>query len=1070
MKKARYLILVLLVELLCGANASQASQNLLRNGGFEEAEDWRPKGWSVHLSGEWTGEWKIPTPRIVNLSADARTGKHALEIDTTILNPGGKITDALRTWSNPKYEIFVTQDVHGIDPNSWYIVKFYIKSFQILIDEGMEILSDIKPWAFPTVRRESFGNTRWGSQMVEGRVFLPQVPMTDGQYHEYILLKQTYSQTDTLTVGIRIRAPWTGKILIDDVELIKVDPAKYMSKITKLLALRGAKPIEKVRELNPETTLVVNGNPAGVILAPEEKSYRDYATQIQNKIRQLTGTLLPIVTTLDDVPKGYSIVAVGNMMVNELVARLHFNRYVTVNAAQPGANGYVIWSVPEPYGLDKKQNVIVVAGSDSRGQAAAIRAFAGVLSDHTIGRSIKLPYLHTVYPPKTIDEKDREVDRDVWGFHFDNWPISGFSKWYLPRWLSTGDLEVVRLARKELLKIIDYYLDNPYTHSASDSFEVGLAWDCLEESPVFSDEDRLKITNFLLGYLHIRPQITNDWYAMVPRLKNGNTTWSHQAEGLCGAYTMGRYFERFYDEQDARYGYYLSAVRNTFRHQAKSFKPEENSSMHMRNTIKHALSYYLGEWEMDFFTNEAMRRHAEYLATVCNNKGWVGGFGQTFYCYDGADSVVGFGEFHMPLALWYYRDGRMLWWLKRFQPDYRSPYHQDVRPIEWTELIGVKKTPLERALYDPRSRLNLWGADGEGAEQPAGGVQYAETFDKIAFRENWNPEGQYMLLEGIGRGIHSGRATNQICKLSILGEDLLIGSTYEGDQLRANCNLIVVKDKDIHDPAVRGIPAMGYKHWNPLYWAYPAYAAVEAIADLPTSGFTRTVMRGFLGGTDWARNIFWVKGKYFALIDEVVAAEPGTYYIESNLRTCPNKAGPWPKITPRRGKLLRNDRGYVVNIFSPYSIRHYILTDGTARIKTENAPGRDLSSVVVRQIHRSRKLDAGEKVTYINLLYGDDAGARSDYRIERLSPTEGLIFQGTDPVAYFGLEQSEQTRAILSIRAKMFMLTDRKLSVVGATSVEGMFRSTKGVSREVRFPRSAYVLDKLSKLIEAKTP
>ena len=454
-----------------------------------------------------------------------------------------------------------------------------------------------------------------------------------------------------------------------------------------------------------------------------------------------------------------------------------------------------------------------------------------------------------------------------------------------------------------------------------------------------------------------------------------------------------------------------------------------------------------------------MRRYATHFGTVCNNKGWCSGYGDAYYCYTGwRGGGHGFGASQVPLALWYYKDGRFLWWLKHVSPRYRSPYHQDVEPIEWKELVGVKKTPLERGNYDPNSRLNLWGADGEGAQQPVGDVRYEETFDKISFRENWDGDGQYMLLEGIGRGIHSGRATNQICKLSILGEDLLIGSTYQPTSVRTNDSVIVVKDKDIDDPAVRGgrgaFTSTSQSKWRPLFWAYPAYAALETMADLPNGGFTRTTMRDFLGGTDWTRNVFWVKGEYFALIDEVTAKESGTYYIESNLRTCPTGARNWTTgVKARTGRALPGNRGYEVSIETPRKTRHYILTDGTARIVTEMAPARDLSTVMVRQVHRGRKLDAGDRVTYINLLYGDREGSRSNYRVERVSPVEGLIFQGEKPVAYFGCGQGEESKAVLPIEAKMFLLTGETLMVVDGTSGGRFFKRDRPASSEV--PMSA---------------
>ena len=1072
MKLFNHLSVAVIFATLLGAGAlfsAQASQNLVSNGGFEAVDNGSIEGWSVEVTGGWVGEGKIPAAKIVSVSSDARSGNNALVIDTTDLNPCGTISNELRTWYEPKYKVVIKQVIDGVEPDSWYMVKFRVKSPGIDVDEGLRLPVRLIP---PTPRDYKKELGKWSVKTWERTAFFPQVPKSDGEYHEYVQLKHTYPNSEKIEIGISLRAPWTGKIIIDDVEMVKIDPAESMTNMEKLLAMRYAKPITEVRKLSRETTLTGPDGPRAVILVPETDKYTKLAKKIRKRVKQLTGASLPIVTALEQIGSDQNIVAIGPMMDNELVARLHFNRYVKVDALSPGPGGYVIWTVCEPYGLARKQNVIVVAGSDARGQIAAVAAFCKLLTkpaDKNDEKTIELPYLHTVFqkfPKKEILPEKLKGNRKQYGFEFHRWPYAVFAKWYLPRWLETGDPEVVKLARDDLFELMEYYFAHPHKHSAWDTYEVGFAWDAMEEVPVLTDEDRLKITNFLLGYMHMRPTITSDWRNMVPRLVRKIPTWNHQAKGLSAAYTMGRYFQRYYGDTDPRFDYYLAAPRNAFRQQALWSKPQENSGNYTHITMKFAISYYLGEWEMDFFESGAMRRYAEYFATTCNNKGWLSGFGHTFYGYQGwKRGASGFGEYGVPLALWYYKDGRFLWWMQHVLPNYKTPYHQDVKPFEWKELIGLKKTPLERGLWDPRTGLMMWGAAGAGTHEPTGDVKFEESFDKISFRENWSGDGQYMLLEGNGRGIHSGKATNQISKLSILGEDLLIGSTYRPTNVRTNDSVIVVKDKNINDPAVRGA-GRGFRAWKAIHKRYPAYAALEAFADLPKSGLTRTTMRDYLGGTQWTRNIFWSKGEYFAMIDEVTPKESGTYYIESNLRTCPNKAGRWAKIKPRTGKVLEANRGYEVAIETPSKIKHYILTDGQADIVAEQTPSLSITSVMVRQVHVNKKLEAGKRISYINLLYGDVESDRKNYRLERISDTEGLIFAGDEPIGYFGTAQCDKTRAILPIKAKMFMLTAGKLAVAEGTSAGQYFKSETPTSREVDVTDAKELLVKLSNLVQ----
>ena len=1035
-----------LAFVLWAASSAPGAENLVANGGFEEGL----AGWQVTLRGDWAS--KADRSRIVGVTRDARTGGKALFVDTTALNPGAAITDELRTWRRPKYEILVTTKI-AADPNAWYLLRLHVRSPGIAIHSGLEFLCDIQPWPLRTYGK-SLAESHWKAiHAWEKRLFLPQAPRTDNAYHKHVLLKQTYPQTDALEVGVRIRAPWTGRIVLDDVAVTRVDPDRDMTPMARLLAMRAARPIEKVRELDRRTLLVDGGKAAAAILVPAGKEYRLLGERIRSRVRERTGAALPVVTKPGEVPPGRSIVAIGSMMVNDLVARLHFNRYVRVDAASPGPGGYVLWTVAEPYGRKPRQNVVVVAGSDMAGERAAVEAFCALLDAHA-GRTIRLPYLHTVFPKRTIPPAERDVPRGTWGFHWDRNRLAGFSKWYVPRWLATGDLDAARLARKEILRVADSYLEAPYFQTAWDTYEVGWAWDAIEEAPVFSDADRRKITNVLLAYLHMRPQETSDWSRLVPDLAV-QPTWNHQAKGLSGAYTMGRYFDRYYGRRDARCAYYLSSARNAFRQQARWSKPQENSGNYWLITMRFAISHYLGEWDKTFFDTGALRRYAEYFAHVCNNKGWIAGFGDTYYCYHGCAprAISGTGIGDPSLALWHDRDGRILWWLRHggFER-YRDLYHPDLEPVEWKELLGVKRVPLERGLFDTREKLPLWGSGGEGTDGPTGEVRYDETFDKIAFRSSWDPNGEYLLLEGNGRGIHSGRATNQICKLSLLGEDLLIGSCYRNNNIRTNDSLIVVKDARIDDPAVKGTSKWAFGRWRPLEATYPVYAAVEALADLPHAGFTRTALRGYQG-TDWHRNVFWRKGEYFALIDEVVAREPGTYYVESNLKTCPAAQKSYPKLTPRTWDLLPGRRG-VRQTFrtKPSPIDLFLLTDGTAAIVTEQVTHHYITARMVRQVRDRVRLAPGEKVTFINLFCGAPGGAKAAWRLDRLGPTEALIFRGAEPVAYFGCGQGERGRAVLPIRARMFLLTPQALAVVDATAAGPYLRSAEPVSRELAVP------------------
>jgi hypothetical protein len=59
----------------------------------------------------------------------------------------------------------------------------------------------------------------------------------------------------------------------------------------------------------------------------------------------------------------------------------------------------------------------------------------------------------------------------------------------------------------------------------------------------------------------------------------------------------------------------------------------------------------------------------------------------------------------------------------------------------------------------------------------------------------------------------------------------------------------------------------------------PVCAGLQHHADLETTGFTQSVVRGW-NKCDWTRSIFWKKGDFFVVIDAIDPQEPGDYTAE----------------------------------------------------------------------------------------------------------------------------------------------------------------------------------------------
>ncbi|MHC4717810.1 MAG: hypothetical protein ACYS5V_12630, partial [Planctomycetota bacterium] len=132
-------------------------------------------------------------------------------------------------------------------------------------------------------------------------------------------------------------------------------------------------------------------------------------------------------------------------------------------------------------------------------------------------------------------------------------------------------------------------------------------------------------------------------------------------------------------------------------------------------------------------------------------------------------------------------------------------------------------------------------------------------------------------------------------------------------------------------------------------------------------------------------------------------------------------------------------------------LKHYIATDGAAALLLDPYRYRCeyVHKDIVRQQLVDRKLAAGETVSLMTLFYGDKAGDRKGYRLERIGPAEGLVLAGDRPVAWFGLGRST---AALPVRARAFLLAGGKLALMDATEAGTHLRSDSPVSRQIELP------------------
>ncbi len=364
---------------------------------------------------------------------------------------------------------------------------------------------------------------------------------------------------------------------------------------------------DRLKDLHQQIPLVGDRKAASAIVVPAgDSTYRAAATQIQQAVETRTGVRLPILTDDDPgaaVPLRQNLILLGNRSTNQSLARLYDQYYCLVDLKYPGPKGYMIRTVHNPYG--NGNSAVIVGGSDAEGVEKGARVLVGILSKATADRENSLPSeargrareershlkgdaSDASTPPQpspTFATLTGEGDLSLgWTMEtelgegvepptdirkFETWEASrgygsiGYFGWcsiskQMAMYYMTGNeacaREVVRLAFPDAQAIRDIEeidgerIENKHDPLAGfyhyNAHMAILFWDLIEESPVFSDEERLRITNAFARQLNHRKG------EGVYQLTRARTSVSsrHGQWAAISLYCLGRYFNKSYPD------------------------------------------------------------------------------------------------------------------------------------------------------------------------------------------------------------------------------------------------------------------------------------------------------------------------------------------------------------------------------------------------------------------------------------------------------------------------------------------------------------------------------------------
>ncbi len=811
---------------VCGAPGFAAEpsgeENLLRNPSFEEgaSDTGVPAGWGLY--------GQIDEQRALSLVDLPGEGGRALQLADG--HPGGELGIVQRVPAAPGTPYVAGVSVMGVEnasPAGAYLQLRFLPS-------GKYVQRPLVPGLPGTFNRVEVG-----------KVAPPDT-------REAVLY--LYTHRDPVT-----------QVRVDDVSLAAV------AELPAGMGLPSAPEVPEIEALKPlylETALVAGGQAVAAIVVPA--AYAEHAAAVNAAIRACAGAELPVFS--DDavgLPFDRNVIALGNRSTNRFIGQLYNRYYTLLDLRYPGPGGYVVRTLHNPMG--DGHNVVFLGGSDPAGVGKAATAFAQRVSERPPGSALDVPWLMEIElgdgltPPTDLRQFEAwEASAGYGSIGYFGW--NSISK-RMAMYYMTGDAfharEALRLAfpdaqaRAEIAEIDGERIENkdnplggPYHYNAH---LMILFWDLIEESPVFTDDERLRVTRAFAQQL-AHPGIASAYagpYAAIPsQVGSRHGQWT-----AISLYCLGRYFAKDYDDP-------VWPVC------------EQNGANHFRSLHEHA--WVSGENDNLFWYDTAIAPIFSYLLLTGDRVPLENGVAAELLrgleiLASGKDGdwalhYASVGFLHQ--AAYLMQDGRWLTYRNRTGVDTalfrlgQSYWPEDhLQPVPPDDMVGDWRI---HAMPEP-----MWKWRNNG-------FPLDESFLFMSYRNRPDATGDFILLDGFNGASRNPYHTFAILALRQDGATLLEGYL---NQLRTRADGLTEKTVAM-DAALKHCRVLG--------------ETVVAVAEVPGMPFA-----------SWRRALVHRPGRYALVLDELTP-RIDTENLEVQL-LWETRGGNW-LAGPERPNQMRLDR------------------------------------------------------------------------------------------------------------------------------------------------------------------
>ena len=787
------------------------------------------------------------------------------------------------------------------------------------------------------------------------------------------------------------------------------------------------------RDYSTGVQLIRDGSACCTIIHPAgEGPWPELARRVAEAIQALGAPQVEVLSDTQAIPerlapiperlRGRTLILLGDVNTNRAIFPLYANYYTCCDADYPGGAGYELRTIVRPFGWDV--NYLLVGGSTQAGAAAGAERLIAVLKTQPARRNVELPYtlevqlgpaqVRVLAPYLATADEDKPFEppagKGQYGQARDQFTGNAHLYFY------TGRPVFARRASDWAIFLTEYDKEVPFFHSDDYRLQdLATAWRRVSCSPAFSAENRLRIDNRV--YATIDDQATKWW-----REKDADRGigMRHHTTGMLGWWTFIRLAQELGvpgPDADRQLRQWRTEAEDYLEGLLRHYW-DDADDYQSADSIQNTASYALQQGRMEWFTSGLGRRAAERLLSVTDNRGWYAGIMGYGEALPGWEHFTLNGGLLLGSCAFVYQDGTFKWILERFpalQSSWRSlhPFGlaqfatgPRLEPRQPAWLHGsqvVRFTPYRLNLINTGDFLQTEIMDGYRltglAARP---VSEELAFDKLVIRSRPEPDGSYLVLQGMAAVTLSTIDMNSIIRHTDRGKLWLLHNTARRSLYFKNGVYI---SRGLNDEPI------------------PAACELIAQADFDRAALAASRLPDYRG-TTWTRHLAALHNQYTLVIDQIRFHEPGRYV------TC----GTWR--TP----------GFAVLHGNKWTSRQEeatftLLSGPDVDLASERAPERDGATrpTVLRQ-SRSLDVQPGDDLFIESLLYSSAPGHSSAFEIRRPSPGTLLIRDaaaddGSASLHLAAVGTDTVSLGDLSTDASLLLLTPPRGYLAGGTHI-----------------------------------